>query len=611
MKSKPLFAFTAAALCAFAPGCGSDDDESPSPDGGMGGLIVTPSDDTHSGGGSGFCYDGAADDIANSRFSKTITIEFSANAATVRGEADSVEVSTDGAYVSVVSHAAEVEYVLRGETGDGALKVYSDKKYKLTLEGVKLASQRGSAINSQSKKRLFVFLADGTTNSLADAPSYVATPSDEDEKAALFSEGQIVFCGSGALEVTGNYKHAICSDDYVVVSGQARVSVLASKKDGIHANDYVAVSGGSTTITTTGDDGVDVGDGYFVMTGGSLSVSVSTEASKAVKAAGNVYVQGGSLQLANAGEPEYEAEEDDYKAAACLASDSSIFIEAGEVVASCSGVGAKGLKADGGISICGGSLTVVCSGASNDYVSSKGVKAEGDISISGGQVCVTAASHEGIESKSRLSISGGVVEVEAYDDAINSGGDMRISGGRVYARGKTNDGLDANGNLIIEGGLVVAYGASAPECGLDANEEEGFRLYVTGGTVLGVGGGTSYPAGAAGSQPAVAISAALGNVALKDSDGNVVLAWECGDASGVSTGRQGGPGGGGRPGGMGGGWTYFVSTPGMVSGDSYALHSGVSISAGDAFHGLSTSGVAASGGTLAGTATASVTAGGR
>ncbi len=609
MKSKPLFALVAVALCAFAQSCDSDGDDSPAPDdGGTGGNIGIPSGGTSSSGGSGFTYDGSADDIANSRFSKTITIEFSANAATVRGEADSVDISTDGAYVSVVSHAAEVEYVLRGETGDGALKVYSDKKYKLTLDGVKLASRRGSAINNQGKKRLFVFLADGTTNSLADASSYVATPSGEDEKAALFSEGQIVFCGAGELEVTGNYKHAICSDDYVVVSDQAKVSVLVSKKDGIHANDYVAVLGGSTTIMTTGDDGVDVGEGYFVMMGGTLSVSASAEASKALKAAGNVFVQGGSLQLTNAGEPEYEADEDDYKAAACLASDSSIFIEGGEVVASCSGVGAKGLKADGAISVSGGSLTVVCSGASNDYVSSKGVKAEGDISISGGQVSVTAASHEGIESKSRLSISGGVVEVEAYDDAINSGGDMRISGGRVYARGKTNDALDANGNLIVEGGLVVAYGASAPECGLDANEEEGFRLYVTGGTVLGVGGGTSYPASAAGSQPAVAISASLGNVALKDADGNVVLAWECED---VSTDRMGGPGGGGRPGGMGGGWTYFVSTPGMVSGGSYTLHSGVSISADDAFHGLSTGGVTVSGGTAAGSATASVTAGGR
>lgn len=615
MKSKLLFAFMAAALCALAQSCGSDDDdESLSPEGGTGNSTVNPSDTPSSdGGGSGFSYDASSDDIANSSFSKTITIEFDADAATVSGEADGVVVSTDGAYVSVVSQAAEVEYVLRGETGDGALKVYSDKKYKLTLDGVKLTSRRGSAINNQGKKRLFVFLAEGTTSSLTDASSYVATPSDEDEKATLFSEGQVVFCGSGALEVTGNHKHAICSDDYVVVADGAKVSVLASKKDGIHTNDHVAIVGGVTSIATSGDDGIDAG-GYFVMTGGSLSASVSAEAAKAIKAAGNVYVQGGSLRLTNDGEPEYDADEDDYKAAAGLASDSSIFVEGGEVVVSCSGVGAKGLKADGGISVCDGSLTVVCSGASDDYVSSKGVKADGDINISGGQISVTSASHEGIESKSKMNISGGVIEVEAYDDAINSGGDMRISGGRIYARGKTNDGLDANGNLIIEGGLVVAYGTSAPECGLDANEEEGFRLYVTGGTVLGVGGGTSYPASTTGSQAAVAISAALGNVALKDSDGNVVLAWECDDASGVSVGRQGDPGGmggGGRPGGMGGGWTYFVSTPGMVSGGTYTLHSGVAISASDAFHGLSTSGVDVLGGTSAGSATASVTAGGR
>lgn len=606
------------ALCALAQSCGSDDDGSQGPGSENGNTITggnNATTDTPSGGvGSGFSYDSSADDIANSSFTKTITIVFGADAATVSGEADGVEVSTDGAYVTVASQAEEVEYLLRGETGDGALKVYSDKKYKLTLDGVKLTSRRGSAINNQSKKRLFVFLADGTTSSLTDASSYSATPTDEDEKATLFSEGQVVFCGAGALEVTGNHKHAICSDDYVVVSGDAKLSVLASKKDGIHTNDHVAILGGSTSVVTSGDDGIDAG-GYFVMTGGSLVASVSAEAAKTVKAGGNVYIQGGSLNLSNAGEPEYVADEDDYKAAACLASDSSIFVEGGEVVATCTGVGAKGLKADGAISISGGTLTVTCSGASDDYVSSKGVKADGDINISGGQINVTSASHEGIESKSKMSISGGDIEVEAYDDAINSGGDMRISGGRIYARGKTNDGLDANGNLIIEGGLVVAYGTSAPECGLDANEEEGFRLYVTGGIVLGVGGGTSYPASTTGSQAAVAISAALGNVALEDADGNVVLAWECDDASAGSTvasaGRQGGPGGGGRPGGMGGGWTFFVSTPDMVSGSSYTLRTGVSISASGAFRGLSTSGATVSGGTSAGSATASVTAGGR
>ena len=76
----------------------------------------------------------------------------------------------------------------------------------------------------------------------------------------------------------------------------------------------------------------------------------------------------------------------------------------------------------------------------------------------------------------------------AYDDAINSKGDMTISGGYVYAQGQHNDGLDANGNCYIKGGLVYAICSGQPEVAIDANTEGGKKLYVTGGTIIAVGG---------------------------------------------------------------------------------------------------------------------------
>jgi hypothetical protein len=65
---------------------------------------------------------------------------------------------------------------------------------------------------------------------------------------------------------------------------------------------------------------------------------------------------------------------------------------------------------------------------------------------------------------------------------------MTIGGGYVYAHGKNNDGLDANGNCNISGGTVYAICSGQPEVAIDANTEGGYKLYLTGGTIVAVGG---------------------------------------------------------------------------------------------------------------------------
>jgi len=128
---------------------------------------------------------------------------------------------------------------------------------------------------------------------------------------------------------------------------------------------------------------------------------------------------------------------------------------------------------------------------STNYKSSpKGIKIDGVVTISGCKVFVTTtgAGGEGIESKSTMNISGGQVVVNSYDDGLNAASHLTISGGLVYARATNNDGIDANGNCYIQGGIVFAIGASSTEVAIDANTEGGYKLYVTGGTIVAVGG---------------------------------------------------------------------------------------------------------------------------
>lgn len=82
----------------------------------------------------------------------------------------------------------------------------------------------------------------------------------------------------------------------------------------------------------------------------------------------------------------------------------------------------------------------------------------------------------------------GYIYAESSDDAINSGSDFTISGGYVMGNSTGNDALDANGNFYVKGGNVFAVAASSPEVGLDANTEGGYKLYVTGGNVVAIGG---------------------------------------------------------------------------------------------------------------------------
>lgn len=140
----------------------------------------------------------------------------------------------------------KVTYCLRGHTPDGQLKVYSNKKFQLLLEGVDLCCSDGPAISIQHKKRCFVTLAEGTSNSLSDSEVYASDDVQtavEDEKGCLFSEGQLIFSGKGQLSVVGHHQHGIASDEYVRVHPGCQLTVQAVK-DGIHTKQQYHQSGG-------------------------------------------------------------------------------------------------------------------------------------------------------------------------------------------------------------------------------------------------------------------------------------------------------------------------------------------------------------------------------
>jgi hypothetical protein len=401
------------------------------------------------------------DALENNEFTKEVSIDLSNPVAKTE---NGVEVTVNGGHVTA-NHASEKKicYVVSGTTTNGSFTVVGDKKYAVKLNGVNITNPDSAALNLLSGKRAYIILADGTTNTLTDGTG-------GSQKGALYCKGKLLFNGSGKLSVTGNTNNGIHSADYIVFRKGSNIYVKSTANHGIKANDGVFINGGI------------------------LNVEVSAAAAKGINCESHVVVNGGRTTVLTTGNGMYDTEDKEAKGAAGIKADSTFTINAGELRLKSTGSGGKGINVDMEAKFNGGSVMIVTTGGqfsgSGDTSSPKGIKVDGDMTITGGKIWVRTGGNngEGIETKSRLTITGGEVASYAYDDAINSKGDMTISGGYVYAQGQHNDGLDANGNCYIKGGTVYAICSGTPEVAIDANTEGGKKLYVSGGTIIAIGG---------------------------------------------------------------------------------------------------------------------------
>ncbi len=477
--------------------------------------------------GAGIETDQDDDHVANTTFARTVKVTFNGGSATVTGATTDFTVAIDGAGVTITNNGSEaVIYDLSGTSPDGYFKLYSTRKQEILLNGLSLTNKQGAAINNQSHKRTFVVVKG--TNTLADGASYTQTPSDEDEKAAFFSEGQLVFSGDGTLTVNATGKAGITSDDYVRFMGSPTVKVTSSAGHGVRGKEAIIVSDGTVDVDVSGTGKKGFSSDTLVYIGGGVTT---------IRTTGSAGTVDGELT-----------------GVAGIKADLRFEMVDGVLNVTSTGTGAKGISGDNVAYFKGGTVTVDVSGAnygtsssggfgpggghggpggwggsqsssSDNSVASKGIKFDGNLYISGGKISVKSAKHEAIEAKGVIQVSGGEVYAHSSDDAINAGGDFTIEGGAVYAQSTGNDGLDANGNFYIKGGIVFALGSGGAELAVDANSEQQKKLYLTGGTVIAVGG---LESGASLSQPCWSAGTVKANTAyaLFDNDGKVLGAFK-------------------------------------------------------------------------------------
>ena len=436
---------------------------------------------------------------------------------------------------------SEITYNLSGTSTDGSLTLDGSAKCTVAVNGLELTNPNGAPINITNGKRVDLSVKKGSTNTLKDGTASTA-------KGCLYCKGHLELKGKGTLNIYayGSAAHGIKSGDYLEMKN-CTVNILAATKDGVSCNEYFLMESGELNISGTGDDGIqcdldgttstgeltdheDEDTGNIYLEGGTISIAVTADAAKGIKASGDMRISETdsstplTVDITTSGGGLWDSSNSKTKAASCLSADGNMTISGGTLALTSTGAGGKGINADGNLTVNGGTTTIKTSGnavgaSSNgtltvitssqqldrydsDYKSSpKGIKVDGVIIVNDGIINVTTsgAGGEGIESKTGISIMGGQVTVNASDDAINASyndetkgtsgaGDLTISGGMVYARSTGNDGIDANGNVYIKGGLVYAIGTSSPEVAIDANSEEQKKLYVTGGTIIAIGG---------------------------------------------------------------------------------------------------------------------------
>ena len=417
-------------------------------------------------------------------------IALAGQGATVSGEGAAVE----GTAVTITAAGT---YVVTGELMAGSLVVNAgdQDKVQIVLDGASIRNEAGPALNIQQADKVFVTLAAGSQNTLADGASYELAEGEDEPNAALYSKADLTINGTGALTVEGNYRHGVNSKDDLVVTGGA-ITVTA-KEDGLRGKDCVKVADGSFAITA-GGDGVksnndeDPTRGFVSIDGGTFAVEAGDEG---FQAATYLRLAGGDAQIKAADH--------------ALRSDVEAAMSGGTYVVE---AGGKGMNPETKFTMDGGTFTVA--GCEEGIEAQEVIVNDGELNITASDDGINAAVAERSDETAEAAVA-----ANASEDCL-----IQINGGMVTVDAG-GDGLDSNGYVEVNGGVVLASGSAG---GGDSALDYEYGAKITGGAVILAGATGMAETFTEGTQPfaMVAAEGAAGtNLAVTDEAGTVLVSY--------------------------------------------------------------------------------------
>ena len=336
-------------------------------------------------------------------------------------------------------------YRVSGTLEDGQIIVDADKEddVRIVLDGADLTCATSAPIYVKQAGNTYLYLEEGTENTVTDGTEYVLAPGEDEPDAAIFAKDDLFIRGEGALTVNGMYDMAIHGKDDVRI--QSGTLTLTAPGDGIKGKDSVEIRGGDLTITA-GGDGIQTNNtaerGDLLISGGTITLAAALDG---IKSEHSLFIEGGTLQVT--------AGEDGLKAHNTIGG-SELAISGGEITVDAQ---QDGIQAEGDLSVTGGHLEITTRGGADEAPEHAGdffggppgwfndVSEESDETVSA----------KGLKSAYDITISGGHISVDSYDDAIHADGSVTISGEAGISVRAGDDGIHANETLSIQGGSVM------------------------------------------------------------------------------------------------------------------------------------------------------------
>ena len=504
--------------------------------------------------------------------SKAVTIKLNGGAAT----ASSNSVKISGSKITITEEAT---YVVSGELTDGMLIVDAPDtaKLQIVLNGANITSKTSAALYILEADKVFVTLADGKTNTLANGGSFTAIDENNID-AAVFSKQDLTFNGSGNLTVTSPTAHGIvCKDDLVFTGGTYTVN---SASHGLDVNDSVRITNATLNIDA-GKDAIhaentdDNSRGFVYIASGTIKAEAEGDG---IAAGAYMQIADGTIDLLVGGGAENGTKASSGNYGGFMGGGHGGMRPGGNqgstTTTTTDTVSMKGIKAANSILISGGTfkidsaddsihsdVSVTINGGTFEIASGDdALHAEETLTVTAGKFNITE-SYEGLEALN-IKVMGGDIKLVASDDGLNaaggidssgttggrdgmfgggvgggkpggmggyggmssnSNGSIKISGGTLYIN-SSGDGLDANGTLEISGGHTTVVG---PTQGDTATLDYDKSATISGGTFIGTGASGMAQSFSDSEQGVIAIS--VGNqsagtrIVLKDKNGKTII----------------------------------------------------------------------------------------